>query len=117
MSGVGIAVTLVPDVSVIVGGLALMATGVFCASAASQGFIGVVATGQRSTAAALYLSVYYIGGAAGAVLPAAIWMRGGWPATVGLIVTIQIVAGILAQTVWPARPRPESGVMSPAQSG
>jgi MFS family permease len=107
VSVLGIGLTLVRDVPVIVIGLALMATGVFCAQAASQGYVGVIATGQRSTAAALYLTVYYLGGAAGAVLPALVWARGGWPATVGLIVAVQIGACILAQTVWPVPPRRE----------
>jgi MFS family permease len=104
-SALGMCITLVPNVGVIVTGLALMASGVFCAAAASQGYVGVVATGQRSTAAALYLSVYYAGGAAGAVVPALVWTHGGWPATVALIVAVQIAACALAQMVWPAPPR------------
>jgi YNFM family putative membrane transporter len=105
VSALGITMTLVAHVAVIIVGLALLATGVFCAAATSQGYIGVVATGQRSTAAALYLSVYYSGGAVGAVLPALFWAHGGWPATVALVVAVQIGASILAQTVWPAPPR------------
>jgi YNFM family putative membrane transporter len=102
-SALGIAITLVPNIVAIVAGLALLATGVFCAAAASQGYIGVVATGQRSTAAALYLSVYYTGGGAGAVVPALFWAHGGWPATAALILAVQTGACILAQTVWPPR--------------
>ncbi len=105
MSALGIATTLVPHVAAVIAGLALMANGVFCAAAASQGYIGVVADRQRSTAAALYLSAYYAGGALGAVVPAVVWSRGGWPATVALIVAVQLGAGLLAQFVWPAPPR------------
>jgi YNFM family putative membrane transporter len=101
MSAFGIAITLVSNVAVIVIGLALLATGVFCSAAASQGYIGVVAAGQRSTAAALFLTVYYAGGGAGAVIPGLFWNHGGWPATVALILAVQIGACILAQTVWP----------------
>lgn len=101
LSAVGIGISLVPDVKAIVTGLALLATGVFCAASASQGYIGVVASSQRSTAAALYLSAYYTGGGLGAVLPALLWSRGGWPATVGLIVAVQIAAAVLARTRWP----------------
>lgn len=104
-SAVGIILTLVPNVVLIVTGLGVMATGVFCAQAATQGFIGVVARSGRSTAAALYLSVYYTGGAAGAVLPALVWSHGGWSATVALIVTVQAAACWLAAAVWPAPPR------------
>jgi predicted MFS family arabinose efflux permease len=84
-----------------------MGTGVFCASSASQGYIGVYVREQRSTAAALYLTVYYIGGGVGAVLPAAVWSRAGWPGTVALILIVQACACVLARTVWPAPPRRE----------
>ena len=57
-------------------GLAVMSTGVFAAQAASQGHVGVVVTERRSIAAALYLTVYYLFGGLGAVLPAAAWSRG-----------------------------------------
>ncbi len=100
----GVALTLVANVSAFVTGLGVMATGVFCASSATQGYIGVVASAQRSTAAALYLSVYYTGGGLGAVIPAVVWNHGGWPATVGLIVGVQLFAAMLAVTIWPATP-------------
>jgi MFS family permease len=104
-SAVGIAITLVPQVAAIVSGLGLMASGVFCAAAASQGYIGVVATERRSTAAAVYLSAYYAGGGIGAVAPAVCWSHGGWPATVALIVAVQIGASLLALLVWPPAAR------------
>ena len=109
LSALGIGITLMPAVAAIVAGLALMATGVFCAASASQGYIGVIATDQRSTAAALYLSVYYLGGGVGAVLPALVWGHGGWPATVGMILAVQLAASVLAITVWPAPPRSCAG--------
>ena len=108
LSAAGIGLTLVRVVPAIVLGLALMATGVFCAASASQGYIGVVAAAQRSTAAALYLSVYYSGGGLGALLPAIVWVHGGWPATVGMILVVQAAACVLAVTIWPAPPRRDS---------
>lgn len=105
-SAAGILLTLVPTVFTIVAGLAVMSTGVFAAQAASQGFIGVVARERRSTAAALYLTVYYGGGGLGAMLPAIVWSRGGWPATVALILAVQLAAGALAGFAWR---RPSAG--------
>jgi MFS transporter, YNFM family, putative membrane transport protein len=99
-SAAGMLITLIPSVPAIVVGLALMSTGVFPAQAASQGFIGVVARERRSTAAALYITVYYAGGGLGALVPAAVWGRGGWPATVGLILAVQVVAAALAALLW-----------------
>jgi predicted MFS family arabinose efflux permease len=107
----GMLLALVPSVPAVVAGLALMSSGVFCAQAASQGFIGVYVGGARSTAASLYLTVYYIGGALGAVVPAFAWTHGGWPATVGEIVGVQLIAAILTLLVWPRRP----AVRAPAQ--
>ena len=86
-------------------GLAVMSTGVFAAQAASQGHVGVVVTERRSIAAALYLTVYYLFGGLGAVLPAAAWSRGGWPATVAVILAVQLGAGALA-AMWWTRPNP-----------
>jgi YNFM family putative membrane transporter len=98
----------VPSVPVIVAGLAVMSTGVFAAQAASQGHIGMVVAERRSIAAALYLTVYYLFGGLGAVVPASVWTRGGWPATVALIVAVQLGTGLMA-AVWWVRPSTSSG--------
>jgi YNFM family putative membrane transporter len=96
----GMLLTLIPSLPEIVAGLALMSTGVFAAQAASQGYIGVITHERRSTAAALYITIYYIGGGLGAVLPAVVWSRGGWPATVALIVAVQAIAATVALAFW-----------------
>jgi len=103
VSTAGVLVTLIPSVAAIVAGLGIMSTGVFAAQAASQGYIGVVARDHRSTAAALYITVYYLGGGLGAVLPAGLWNAGGWPATVALIVVVQACAAAVAALLWTAR--------------
>jgi len=100
VSAGGVLLTLIPSIVSIVTGLALMAVGVFAAQAASQGYIGIVAHERRSTAAALYIAVYYIGGGLGAIVPAPLWNRGGWPAVVALIVIVQVCAAGLAATFW-----------------
>jgi MFS transporter, YNFM family, putative membrane transport protein len=102
-SACGLLLTLIPSVATIVTGLGIMVTGVFAAQAASQGYIGVVAHERRSTAAALYLTVYYTGGGLGAILPAAVWVRGGWPATVALVFAVQLFAAGVAAVMWTRR--------------
>ncbi|GAC1534795.1 MAG: MFS transporter [Candidatus Velthaea sp.] len=102
-SVLGIALTLIASLPAIIAGLAVMATGVFCAQAASQGYIGVVVSRDRATAASLYITAYYLCGGLGAIVPAGAWSRGGWPATVAVIFAVQIVAAVLALTLWPAR--------------
>ncbi|MEA2719863.1 MAG: transporter, family, putative rane transport protein [Candidatus Eremiobacteraeota bacterium] len=108
ISASGLLITLIASVPAIVIGLAVTATGVFAAQAGSQGYIGIVARERRSTAAALYITVYYIGGGLGAILPAAVWSRGGWPATVALVLAVQAFAALLAALVW-TRPRASRG--------
>ncbi len=103
VSAAGMVVTLVPSVAAIVVGLGLMSTGTFAAQAASQGYIGVVVHERRSTAASLYLTVYYVGGGLGAVLPAIVWSRGGWAATVALVLFVQAVAATVAGVLWTRR--------------
>jgi predicted MFS family arabinose efflux permease len=103
ISAVGMLVTLTPSVAAIVIGLGLMSTGTFAAQAASQGYIGVVVHERRSTAASLYLTVYYVGGGLGAVLPAIVWSRGGWPATVVLVLAVQAIAATVAGVLWTRR--------------
>jgi len=109
VSSAGALLTLVPTVPAIVAGLAVLSTGVFAAQASSQGYIGVVARERRSTAASLYITVYYAGGGLGAVLPAVVWNRGGWPAVVALIVAVQACAAGLALALWTRRSPLPSG--------
>jgi MFS family permease len=108
-SAAGMLLALVPSVPAVIAGLAVMSSGVFCAQAASQGFIGVYVGGARSTAASLYLTVYYSGGALGAVVPAFAWTHGGWSATVLEIVGVQIFAAVLTLLVWPRTPSLATG--------
>jgi predicted MFS family arabinose efflux permease len=102
-SASGALITLVPSVAAIVAGLAVMSTGVFAAQAASQGYIGVVARERRSTAASLYITVYYAGGGLGAIAPAVVWARGGWLGVVALILAVQAAAATLAAVFWTRR--------------
>jgi YNFM family putative membrane transporter len=102
-SACGIVLSLVHVLWLIVLGLALTSTGVFVAQAASQGYVGRIAGTQRSTAASLYIMLYYAGGGLGAIVPAFTWTRGGWPATVALIVAVQAVAVLLTRAFWSGR--------------
>jgi YNFM family putative membrane transporter len=112
----GAVLTVTPWLPAIVAGLALCATGVFIAQAATSSYIGAVTTRDRASAVGLYSTFYYAGGSVGAALPAALWTRGGWPACVALIVAVQTAGVLIAVTQWkPARAThdvvlPEPGV-------
>jgi len=56
--------------------------------------------GSRVLAAGLYITFYYLGGAAAGVAPGFFWSLGGWPACVGFIVAMQAVALAIALVGW-----------------
>ena len=97
----GVLLTLAPSLAVVIAGLALLASGVFIAQTASSSHLRVAApAGARVTAAGLYITCYYLGGAAAGVLPGAFWAGGGWPACVGFVVAMQAVGLAIALLGW-----------------
>ena len=97
----GVLLTLVSSLTVVIAGLALLCTGVFIAQTASSTHLRVAApAGTRVTAAGLYITCYYLGGAAGGVVPGAFWAFGEWPACVGFIVVMQALGLVIALVGW-----------------
>jgi sugar phosphate permease len=97
----GVLLTLASSLAVVIAGLALLASGVFIAQTASSSHLRVAApAGARVTAAGLYVTCYYLGGAAAGVVPGAFWALGGWPACVGFIVAMQAVGLAIALLGW-----------------
>ena len=67
----------------------------------AKGHLRVAApAGARVTAAGLYITFYYLGGAAAGVVPGAFWALGKWPACVGFIVAMQAVGLLIALVGW-----------------
>ena len=109
----GILLTLVPSLPVILVGLALCCTGVFAAQSASTSYIGTVTDQARAAAVGLYVLFYYVGGSFGAAIPGHFWTRGGWPACVALIASVQVLTIVLAAVFW----RPVGGFAVPKTIG
>ena len=109
VSTTGVAVALVPSVPVAVFGLALCCSGIFVGQAATASAMGLAAGPAKGSAAGLYATAYYAGGAAGSFVPGwLIWSHpatviGHWPATVGLILAVFASAAIVA-AAWPSPP-------------
>ena len=100
---VGVLLTLNSSLTVIIAGLALLSSGVFIAQTASSSHLRVAApAGARVTAAGLYITCYYLGGAAAGVFPGGFWAIGGWPACVGFIVAMQAIGLAIALIGWRA---------------
>ena len=97
---VGILLTLLSSLPLIMAGLALCCTGVFVAQSASTSYVGIVAHEARAAAVGLYVMFYYVGGSVGAAVPGRFWNRGGWPACVVLIASLQILIILLGAIFW-----------------
>ena len=98
VAAAGCAITLVPSLWAVVAGLAIFCTGGFICQSAATSYVGLVAGANRSSAAGLYLTFYYAGGAMGAVLPGLAWGWGGWTACVLVAILVQaVVAGIASR--------------------
>jgi predicted MFS family arabinose efflux permease len=97
----GVLLTLAPSLPVVILGLTMLSSGVFVAQTASQSHLRVAAPpGAKVTAAGLYLTFYYLGGTAAGVVPGLFWRLGKWPACVGFIVAMQLLALTIALVGW-----------------
>lgn len=101
VSGAGLLLTLIPRLPVVIAGLALGSLGVFITQSLATATVPRLASAARSSAVGLYLTCYYLGGSAGASLPAALWPLGGWPSCVALILAVQSGAAFLVSRFWP----------------
>jgi len=97
----GLALTLVPSTVAVVAGLSACCTATFVGQSAATAYLGVSgAPEHRPLASGLYVSSYYLGGAAGAVLPALAWARAGWTGCVALVLAVQLGTVALALRSW-----------------
>lgn len=99
----GLGLTLTAPLYLICLGLLLICLGVFPQQTLSTGYIGVVARGAKSTAVGLYVTLYYIGGSFGGILPAFAWHEAGWPGCVAITGCVQLMMLGFAWKSWTAR--------------
>ena len=91
----GLLLTLIHSLPAVIAGLAIFSSGIFVSQSAATVLTGQVAERARSAAAGLYVTFYYAGGSAGAALTAWFWLKGGWPACVGLFAAVSLLTLIL----------------------
>lgn len=99
-TALGVAMTLIHWLPMVIAGLALCSSGVFICQSAAASYLGRVAGRARSSAAGLYSTFYYLGGTAGATIPALAWKAGGWPACVGVTIAVLGCAIVIAALFW-----------------
>ena len=93
---IGLTLTLVPNLSLIIAGLALFSSGIFIFQSVGTVQTGIVARRARSSAAGLYVTFYYVGGSLGAIVTGWTWVGNGWRACVLLLVGVSGLALALA---------------------
>ncbi len=93
----GLLLTLVRSLPVVVIGLAIFSSGVFVAQAAATVQTGAIAGRARSSAAGLYVTVYYLGGSAGATLTGWFWHWKKWPGCIALLGAVSLMSLALAR--------------------
>jgi len=96
LAGAGLPMLLVPQLLVVLTGLALVGVGTFFAQATATGFVGRAATGDRGSASGIYLACYFFGGIVGSVVLGQFFDRLGWVACVAGIGAALAAAGLLA---------------------
>jgi predicted MFS family arabinose efflux permease len=100
VSATGMLLTLVQNVSAVIAGLTLESSGVFTSQSASSSHVGKSANEGRSSAAGLYVAIYYLGGCVGSILPGFLWRQAGWTGCVGLIICMQVITAMIAYKLW-----------------
>jgi MFS transporter, YNFM family, putative membrane transport protein len=92
LAAIGLLITLIPLLPAVIFGLGLLATGMFSTVPAVNLYLGEQATKARGTAASMYLSLYYLGGSFGAVLPGFALLWAGWPGVALLCLSMVLIA-------------------------
>ena len=69
----------------------------------ATGYVTEIASEGRSSAVGLYVTSFYAGGSMGAFLPGLVWERGGWPATIALVVTMLAAMALIATLAYRRR--------------
>ncbi len=88
----GLLLTLLRSLPAIIGGLAIFSSGVFIAQAAATVETGAIAGRARSSAAGLYVTFYYFGGAVGATVTGWFWEWKRWHGCVLALGTMAVIS-------------------------
>lgn len=110
----GALLTLGRALPLVIAGLAIACSGVFICQAAATSYLRIASSpALRALASGAYVTVYYLGGSVGGVVPGLVWAHAGWAGCVALVVASQLVAAVLALTFWD-RPVAPPEIVQPA---
>ncbi|NLS08863.1 MFS transporter [Nesterenkonia sp. MY13] len=97
----GLALTLVPQVWVIILGMVVLTGGFFASHAVASGWAGASAVAGRSQSASLYNLGYYGGSSVFGYLGGTFLYMAGWPGTVAMVAALAVLATLLVAVVLP----------------
>jgi len=96
VAGAGLPLLVLPSLTAVAIGLALVGVGTFFAQATATGFVGHAATTDRGSASGIYLACYFFGGLVGTAVLGQIFDRFGWEACVAGVGAALALAALLA---------------------
>jgi len=97
---VGVALTLLPSLTMIATGIACLTIGFFAGHSVASAWVGRLAREAKGQAAALYLLSYYLGSSIMGSVGGHFWTIGGWPGVAGLVIALLIVGLVLARKLY-----------------
>lgn len=101
----GLLISLAQPLWLIIAGLAVATAGIFVTQSVATGYVALTGASARSAAVGLYVAAYYLGGSAGAVVPAAAWRVAGWPGVVAMVIVAELFILASAWLFWRDRPQ------------
>ena len=109
----GLALSLLTSLVTMVLALTLFSAGLFVAQTTATSFVAEASGNARATSVGLYVLFYYLGGSAGGVLPAALWMHFGWPGVAALIVVVAALSVTIGRRSFRYALRPAADAPAP----
>ncbi|MEO0992106.1 MAG: MFS transporter, partial [Pseudomonadota bacterium] len=97
----GLLLTVSPSLPLVLLGLAILGAATFFAQAAATGFVSGHVVTDQAAANGLYLTSYYVGGLAGALLLGQVNMVLAWPGVCGVIAGSMLLAIFVARSLEP----------------
>ncbi len=95
MTIAALALTLLPGIAAMIAGIVVTTIGFFMIHSVASGWVGRLASRNKSHAASLYLLAYYLGSSAMGSLGGWFWNKGGWSAVIGFTsVLTALILGI-----------------------
>jgi YNFM family putative membrane transporter len=89
---IGIGLTLLRPLPIVIAGIAVVTFALFAAHSVASAWSGQRALRAKGQATALYLFFYYMGGSVAGAAGGLFWQAGGWPAVVGYVSGMLLLA-------------------------